>query len=274
MDQKTISSGGILSGAILIFCGVLVLPVAIGMVASYPSAIWWLGLVLVISCGLMIYGGIQSIRKAKTQEFRAAEEEQRIKAEVAELNKAAASQTLENVAEKKSSISDSTYREVLAHWRFTSQEWKKFLTLEKKTRKSSTWIEGILIVVLGTPFLMWVRAATFGTAFIICFIIALIISFLRYQLTMNSLGPPLEVNEVTITDQTVMINDKLNPYRSENFWLDKIQILEGDPDVLEFTYAWQTRKKAKTFDELRVPIPQGKKEEAQILIQKILKSSL
>lgn len=274
MDQKTISAGGILSGVLVIFCGVLVSPVAIGMVASYPDGIWWLGLVLVISCGLMIYGGIQAIRKAKVQEFQAAEEEQRIKAEIAQLKaNSAPTQTIEN-AEKRPSISGSPYSEVFAHWIFSSQEWKKFLLLEKKRRKSSTLIEGILIVALGTPFLMWVRASTFGTAFIICLIIALIISFLRYQLTMNSLGSALDVNEVTITDQTVMINNKLNPYRSENFWLDKIQILDGDPDVLEFTYAWHTRKKAKTFDELRIPIPNGKKEEAQILIQKILKPSL
>ena len=255
---------------LVIFCGVLVSPVAIGMMASYPNQIWWLGLVLVVSCGLMIYGGIQSIRKSQNATRQAAEEEQRINEEVAQLNALDKTQNESIERKAEAAISDSTYHEVIAHWTFTPQEWKKFLILEKQRRKSSTLIEGSLIVVLGTPFLMWVRLATLGTAFIISVVIAIVISFFRYLLTMSSLGSILPVNEVAITDQTVMINGKLNPYRSENFWLDKIRILDGDPDVLEITYAWNTRK-GKTFDELRVPIPPGKKEEARVTIQKILK---
>lgn len=280
MDQKTINSGGILSGVIVIICGVLVSPVAIGMLASYPHEIWWLGLVLVGSCSLMIYGGIQSIRKSKKQEWQANEEQERIQEEVARLKKSQLAIKNEGLpgatiqGQKGSEESHPPYNEVLAFWTFSKPEWNKFLVLEKKRRKSSTLIEGILIVALGTPFLMWVRASTFGTAFIICLIIALIISLLRYFLTMNSLGSVLDVNEVTITDQTVMINGKLNPYRSDNFWLDKVHILDGDPAVLEFTYAWNTRKQKKTFDELRVPIPQKKRAEAQALIEKISKPLL
>ena len=65
------------------------------------------------------------------------------------------------------------------------------------------------------------------------------------------------------------INGKLNPYRSDRFWLKKIQMLAGDPEVIEFTYSWDTRK-GRTFDELRIPVPAGRGEEARALIEKIL----
>lgn len=270
MDQKTISAGGMISGALIIFCGIIVSPIAIGMLASYPHPIWWVGLILCGASGVMIHGGIQSIRKAKLQEAQAKEELERLKAEVDKIKSTPVTSGVAGV-QIPGVQPDTTirYKEVLAHWTFTADEWKKFLILEKKRRKSSTGAEGVAIVILGTLALMTFRDATFWMAFGVSAVLAVIISWLRWVLTMSSIGSVLPINEVTITDQSVLINDKLNPYRSDNYWLDKIQVLDGDPEVLEITYAWNTRK-GKTFDEMRIPIPKGKKEEAQDVIQKIL----
>jgi len=263
MDQKAIATGGMVTGSLVIFCGVMVSPVAIGMLLSFPHPIWWLGLVMVGSCGLMIYGGIQSIRKAKKQEWQAKEELERLQSEVAGIKST-------GVPVQKTVVEATQVNsEVLAYWMFTAEEWKQFLALEKKRRKSSTSYEAAAIVILGTIGLMSMRDASLWMALLVSIVIAAIVSWLRWVLTMNSFGNVLPKNEVTITDQSILINDKLNPYRSENYWLDKIQILDGDPDVLEITYAWNTRK-GNTFDEMRVPIPKGKRDEALNVINKIL----
>ena len=271
MDQKAIQGGGIITGVILIFCALLISPVAIGLAISYASELWWLGLVMCLASILMMYSGIKSIRQSKKLEWQAKEEQQRIQEEVQHIKA-----SYPSIGETRTGIESQTpdqaqsHREVLAYWIFPADEWKKFIALERKRRKSSTFYEFLVVVIFGTLILVFLKATGLWLGFSISLIIALIISWLRYVLTMNAFSKVLPDNTVIITDQSVMINDKLNPYRSENFWLEKIQILDGDPDVLEITYAWNTRK-GKTFDELRVPIPKGKREEAQRLIQQILK---
>jgi hypothetical protein len=269
MDQKTIQSGGILSGVIVIFCGVLVSPVAIGLTASYPHELWWLGAILCLCCVLMIIGGIQNIRGAKQKEWMANQERERIATELAQ-QKATEAFATHGFVSTETPAAVPLQPEVLAHWTLTAEEWKQFMALEKRRRMEGAFFEGIGIIILGTIVIMLAREAVFYIALSVSTVIALIIGCLRYLLNMRSYGETLPTNEVTITQQSVLINDKLNPYRSDTFWLDKLELKAGNPDVLEFNYAWITSKKKKAFDEMRVPIPAGKRDEAQRLIGKIL----
>lgn len=268
MDQRTIQSGGIFSGVLVIFCGVLVSPVAIGLTASYPHELWWLGAILCMCCFLMIFGGIETIRSTKFKERIANQERERIAVEMAQQK--AIEDFAHGIISNETPAAVPIRPEVLVHWTFSTEEWNQFIVLEKRRRLESSIYEGIGIIVLGTIVIMLARESVFSIALSVSAVIALIIGFLRYFLNMKSYGKTLHKNEVTITRQSVLINDKLNSYRSDNIRLEKIKLIEGSPDVLEFTLAWLTSKKKKAFDEMRVPIPKGKKEEAKQLIQKII----
>jgi hypothetical protein len=269
MDQKTIQSGGIFSGVIVIFCGVLVSPVAVGLTLSYPHELWWLGAVLCICCMLMIVGGIQNIRSANQKERMANQERERIATELAQ-QKAMEAFATQGIVPTEIPAAVPLRPEVLAHWSFSANEWKQFMALEKRRRMEGAFFEAFGIIILGTIIIMLARESVFSIALSVSTVIALVIGALRYLLNMRSYGQTLPKNEVTITHQSVLINDKLNPYRSDTFWLDKLELKEGNPDVLEFTYAWITSKKKRTSDEMRIPIPKGKKEEAKQIIKKIL----
>lgn len=269
MDQRTIQSGGIFSGVLVIFCGVLVSPVAIALTASYPHELWWLGAILCACCFLMIFGGIETIRGARFKERMANLERERIATELAQ-QKATEDFATQGIVPTETPAAVPLRPEVLAHWTFKTKEWNQFIAVEKRRRLESSIYEGIGIMVLGTIVIMLARESVFSIALGVSTAIALIVGTLRYSLNMKSYGPTSSKNEVTITSQSVLINDKLNPYRSDTLHLEKIKLIEGSPDVLEFTYAWLTSKKKKAFDEMRIPVPAGKKEEAKLLIQKII----
>lgn len=269
MDQKIIHSGTILSGAVAIAMGVLVSPVAIGLASSYPHELWWLGALLCGGCFLMIYGGIQSIKTARAKEKMAQAERARITTEL-DQKQAVADFSAGLPISPQTPAAVPLRPEVLAHWIFSESEWKQFMRLEKGRRLESSIYEALGFTILGTVVIMLSREAVFYVAVSISALIGVIISSLRYWLTLKSLGNVLPENQVIITRQSVFINDKLNPYRSDNLWLDKLEFKAGIPPVLEFTYAWHNRKKKKMFDELRVPVPPRAEAEARALIQKIL----
>ena len=270
MDQRTIQSGGILTGVIVILCGVLVSPVAVGLVSSYPHELWWLGAILCVCCFLMISGGVEAIRSVRFKERMANQEQMRIATELAQ-QKAIEDFATTGIVTPGASAAVPLQPEVLAHWTFTADAWTQFIALEKRRRLESSIYEGIGIIILGTIVIMLARESVFSIALGVSTGVALIVGVLRYTLTMNSYGPTLPKNEVTITQQSVLINDKLNPYRSDTIRLEKVILIEGLPDVLEFTHAWITSKRKKAYDEMRVPVPMGKREEAKELIQKITK---
>jgi hypothetical protein len=65
MNQKALGIGGMTIGTMAIVFGIIIFPIGIELTMSYPVAGWWLGLVLGGSSGLLIYGGILSIRRAR-----------------------------------------------------------------------------------------------------------------------------------------------------------------------------------------------------------------
>lgn len=301
MDQKHVNTGSVVTGVIVIVCGVITAPLAIGFLFAFPDVIGWVGVVLIGCCFLMIRGGIISIREAKRKEQQMQEEMFRLWAESSKRQSETqmpkkATAPLESTPTTEPETASATAprpilhsipsqvdnptpvapefttpkpsNEVLATWYFNAAEWKQFKKIEKGRRTTSTWIEAIAITALGTWVIMDQRGAPLPIAVAVSLALAAIISFLRMHLTMGSYRSVLSKNTVILSDQSVMINGGLNPYRNEKFWLKAIKLLEGTPDVIEITYAWKTRG-GNTHEELRVPVPEGKRQEALEVITKI-----
>lgn len=81
---------------------------------------------------------------------------------------------------------------------------------------------------------------------------------------------PLKLKDASvhllITPSTVYINGQPNVFYDDVKQPAKFRLLEEQqPAVLEITYMWPVRR-GTTFEELRVPVPAGREEEARRLV--------
>lgn len=267
MDQKTIANGGILTGVLLIIIGGLMLPLAVGLVASYPHELWPLGLVLFVCSGMVLYGAIVALKKSSRGLKKMEAEINTIEAQTAQLKDSESSQVLKTSL-GKTVISNSDT--VLARWVYASDEWKRFYHWEASERKLSNIITGILIAVIATLFLRYGRDASWGAAMGVSGAVAILYGFGSYYFSMASIGKASSTKSVVvITGKSVLINNKLNPFQDEDRWLAEVKILEdADPKVLELKYQWKTRKGISS-DEIHVPIPKGRLGEAVLLMDEL-----
>lgn len=159
---------------------------------------------------------------------------------------------------------------VLAHWKYTAEEWEKFFRKEQSSLGAESFGITIGISVLGTILLVYAENASWLLAFTISAAIAILFSTLKYILKKNSISLKSgQQAEVIIGLDTVVINGKLQVLRDENKWLGEIEIIEKTPPAfLEFTYYWKTRS-GLTNDEVRIPVPPGKMKEAEEVLLKL-----
>jgi hypothetical protein len=254
MDQKIISTGGIITGIILIFTGVITAPLAIGVIASYPEKIWPLGIVLFICSGMILYGAIRSLRQSSKKLKQTESEIFAIRSSTAN--------TGTNMA--------SPNTNALVNWSYTPEEWKRFCRWEWRERKMNSIIVGLLIAIIGSLFLRGTRDASWPVAIAVSSGVGFLYGVVSYRIAVASMGRPLAAgSSVIITRHSVLINDKLNPFADDERWMGEVRILDDhEPRVLEIVYHWHTRK-GNSRDEIRVPIPKGKLGEAVLLTEQL-----
>ena len=259
MDQKFVVGGNRLVAVLLFFCAMMMLPVGIGLLSAYPDKMWWLGLAVLVSCGLLFHGGISNLRLSRRLRRQA-------DAEMAALAglQAAQQPTADAATSQARPVDDVA---ILAHWTYTPEEWKSFISWERKKRKTSSTVEAALILVVGGAFIYWTREADPGLSFGISAAVAGIYWYGKNVLSLSSIGKSSsKANEVVITSHAVIINGSYNAFRSELYWLKGATLDESlTPEVLEIVYQWQTRK-GITQEEIRVPVPAGKIDEARVVI--------
>jgi hypothetical protein len=253
MDQKIRSNGALFTSLLLGFCSIISFILGIGMTASYPDKIWWAGLLLIL-CGILVgYGCISGYRSAR-KEKQISDEQM-------------------SIIMQHGKVTDQNENkfEVLTTWAYSISEWKEFMKWEKKERSSGTSMETAIIVGLGTLAIHFLKGEDWITAFAISIVMGLIYGVVKYIITMSSIK--LDENklpEVIITNQSVIVNGRMNRFYGNNLWLGKVEIKETKAfNILEITYCWSTRR-GETFDEIRVPIPKGSLKEAIYLQEKLM----
>lgn len=264
MDQQYKTTGGILSGIIVLFCGILILPVAIGAATALPSFIGIVGLILIVSSSLMIYGGISTLRKTRKEEAYA----QKF---LTEMQLTAATSSNQS---KNNTTTDKPKPVILAHWFFSKEEWNTFFEEERKDIKLNSWILGILLSLLGGVVLAFSREASWALALSISSVVGAIIGFLNFKLkTQTITATNLQTVEVIIGSDTVVLAGKLIVLHDDNKWLVKVSKNEElSMPILEFTYCWNTRK-GVSKDTFRIPIKSDKLNEVPNLIAEIKKAN-
>lgn len=270
MDQKVRNSAGLFSAIIILICGLMILPIAIGaLLSTQDTTAFMLGLMLFVASSLLIYGGIKMLIKSRNEKKRTEEIFNKV---IEETNKtitlnSKTSEVLKDHSEQKNAA------EVLAQWNFNKKEWTDFIKWETKERRVNTIIEASWVLILGTLMIVVFRNGNFLIAALISLIIGLIYYFFKIKLTSKSYKTILNENKIIITPVAVIINDSFNAFRNEDYWLGTVKILkEANFSVFEIEYHWNTRR-GGTFDEIRIPIPHNKLEEAEKVKNQLLNIS-
>lgn len=161
--------------------------------------------------------------------------------------------------------------EPLADWEYTPGEWAAFVRQERQQLRTEFLLVTIGILIFGTILLRILRQAPLWAAFLVSFVVALVYGFVRYQIHAGFLAGSGK-NRVMIYPHAARINGRWLTWSSSNRKLDGITIRhETDSEILEITYCWNTRS-GPASDEVRIPIPQGKLEEARKLLDELRKN--
>ena len=272
MDQKTVPKGGGTAAILLVLVGVIMMPFAIVVLASYPSEIWPLGLVLVFCSGLVLFGAFRTFKRSSRQSTDTYEQISQIHKNAVDRSTSNSSpvktpQSIETEAPVKSNL-------VLIDWVYSKEEWKRFTNWELGRRKWVNVILSLSITVISMFILKINRNFPWVAALGIGGIGGFLYGFVSYWFAITSIGKADNTpNAIIITTNAVLINDKLHLFAGEEKWIGEIEILEEPtPKILQITYHWKTPE-GESSDEIHVPIPKGKLGEAVVLMAKLSRES-
>ncbi len=274
MDQNIRNKGGKISAVLLLFVGLMLLPLAISILLfASDTTIILIGIVLLVCSIMIIYGAVQQFIKSKKQSKHYSQVLDEIQIQQSKTNQISVSKS-NNIPTILAPKIHPLETKILAHWKYSKEEWRKFISWETKERKTNIFFESFAIVLIGIPFLMFFRDADFMVSFLVCLVIASIYGFIKYRLHLKGFNTIFKENEVIITLPAIVINGSYQVMQSDEIWLSKINIKKDNGlNIMEFVYNWNTRK-GNTFDEIRIPIPFDKLQEAEEIKNQILNPSL
>ena len=262
------SKGGATGAILLVLVGVIMMPFAIVVLASYPSEIWPLGLILLFCSGLVLFGAIKTFKRSTRQSTDTYEQISQIHKNVIDRSTYISSpvktpQSIEKGAPVKPN-------QVLIDWVYSKDEWNRFTNWELGRRKWFNVFLSISIAVISMFILKINRDIPWLAALGIGGIGGFLYGFVSYWFAITSIGKAGNApNAIIITTNAVLINDKLHLFAGEEKWMGEIEILEEPtPKILQITYHWKTPE-GESSDEIHVPIPKGKLGEAVVLMSKL-----
>ncbi|MDY0041446.1 MAG: hypothetical protein RBS57_14135 [Desulforhabdus sp.] len=168
-------------------------------------------------------------------------------------------------------------KDLLAHWRYDSEEWKRFVEWEfqeEKGEKTGLWLFiSAIIVVVGLGFLLIMRDAAAAWVFLfmlglipLLWIIAVLLPRLTYR--HNIKGP----GEVYIGTAGLYMNGSVHTWRLLGSRFEAAEYREKPLPMLAILYSYLMVSGRSLFIfrqyvEVRVPVPAGEKEQGKIIAQ-------
>ena len=262
------TKGGATGAILLVFVGVIMMPFAIVVLASYPNEIWPLGLVLMLCSVLVLFGAIRSFKRSSRQSTDTYEQINQIHKNAIDrstdiLSPVKAPESIKAGVPAKSNL-------VLIDWVYSKDEWRRFTNWELGRRKWINIFISVSITVISVFILKINRDFPWVIALGIGGIGGFSYGFVSYWFAITSIGKAGNgPNAIIITTNAVLINDKLHLFAGEERWMGEIEILEEPtPKILQINYHWKTNHGEST-DVINVPIPKGKLGEAVVLMSKL-----
>ena len=250
MDQQVVSKGSKLVAIIYWGLALLVSPIAIGGLLSFPNQAAAIGLVFLLISLFFLWAGFRqwSLSKQVLEEA----------AEIISLSKEA------SLVENK-----QPDHGLPIVWEYSSAQWLQFTRWEQRERRTNTFIEAFVLVVLGSLMIVISRGANWIIALLVSIVIAAIYYWLKIWLTLRGIAQPDPENRYRVIIQAngVLVNGRYHALQNQQRWLGKLTLHEKvEPAILEFTFHWNTRR-GETFDELRIPVPPEAIAQAKWLVK-------
>jgi hypothetical protein len=160
---------------------------------------------------------------------------------------------------------------LLSHWTYSQDEWQQYTeeeyTRQKASNKGLFIVIAVISLVIGIIFFIvdprygkWVFFTMLG----LILLIGLVAWFTAFY---NHRQNKLNQGEVYFTPDAVYLNRQLHDFKSLGAKLDKVELKGKIHQYIEFTYSAPSRTDRQGY-EARVPVPQGKDEEARKLVEK------
>lgn len=265
------ATGSAISMILALFTGILGIIITIvglsGAVSGdeMSNTIRLLMWALTIAGGLMIYGALSMFFGAKKKmEDTARDEKKMTQAAVKALSSAETVQSLRAETKKGFPVNNT----ILIRWTYNDEEWKEYTRKEFRYRIREAIILWVLLTGMGTWLLADYRDMGHLTAFLSSFGLGAIVTFIRYLIANNARNAnSAKPGEVVISAKSILINGKYHTLNDEMKTMSKVKLLKDEkPLILEFSVNWNTRK-GPTNEQIRVPVPEGKTEDAQKLVK-------
>ena len=160
---------------------------------------------------------------------------------------------------------------ILAHWRYTPDEWQTYTEKEYKEEKAMK--RGLFFMISGIALLtgiiffladheggLWVLVAMVGLVAIIAFT-AWFTSWYNYLQNKKYLG------ETYIAENAIYINRQFHMWHGLGARLDSVNLTGGkSQQLLRFVYSAPTRTGMQEY-QVNVPVPAGQEEEAEKILK-------
>lgn len=266
MDQNSANCINKGISVMLIVFGILMLFIAVPLIfeKNRDSIINTITFLSFLSCLLLIIGGIQFFRKTKLKEKAIRDYQASIYEQLSnKKNNINVGLKTENVKNEKNTNEPDTYSpDVIAHWYYTTAEWKNMTKEERDRRiKEGLWLSP-LIGVLGTMLLMFTRKANMITALVISFSMGILISVLKILIN-NSDFKSYKDNNIVFTTNALVINGKFKTINDADIHLEYLKYVKHElGNFIEFSIQWQVRG-GVTNDQFRILIPEKYNIEAK-----------
>lgn len=160
---------------------------------------------------------------------------------------------------------------LLAHWTYTTDEWKQYTEVDYKADSKSKWslfyIVAVISLVVGLFFLIFAGEGGVLVFFVMLGLIALIaiVAWFSarqvYNQNRSSLG------EAFISRDGLSLNRRFHTWKGLAANLDSVAMLEEKGQhLLAFKYSMPSRVGMEERT-VRVPVPTGKEEEAKKIVE-------
>lgn len=216
--------------------------------------------VLAIAGGLMLYGAVTMFISANKKSADVKKDEANLTAEAKKpVNIDEARQSVQQAAEKGFTEKNT----LLTHWTYNKEEWETWTKHEFSFRKEEAIIFLVVLCIVGTLLLPSMRSMSYFAAFLSSLFVGGIITAIRFGMAHSDRkANSSKLGDVVISARSVLINGKYHTLNDEHKTLSSVKIITDEkPNVFEFSVVWNTRK-GPTGHEVRVPIPEGKMEDA------------
>jgi hypothetical protein len=160
---------------------------------------------------------------------------------------------------------------LFTHWTYSRDEWQQYAEEEHRRQKSGnrkTFIMiAVIALVVGLGFWLMNRGSGPVVLLAILGTIALIALVAWATTAYNYRQNKTTQGQAYFTPDAVYLNRQLHDFNSLGSKLEHVELKGEQQQYIGFTYSFPTRNGRDSY-ELRVPVPQGKDEEARKLVEK------